>query len=113
MRETARRRIIQQIYNETNQITPQSILKPIDMSLVAVAESDYVTVPLDMDDDDPAVTLTADQRDALITEMETKMREAAKAFEFEKAAQFRDRMKALKASSLYEEATSTRLGGGG
>jgi excinuclease UvrABC helicase subunit UvrB len=45
--------------------------------------------------------------------METKMREAAKAFEFEKAAQFRDRMKALKASSLYEEATPTRLGGGG
>jgi excinuclease ABC subunit B len=112
MLETSRRRTIQEIYNETNQITPQSILKPIDMSLVAVAESDYVTVPLDLDDD-PGVTLTAEQRDSLIAEMETKMREAAKAFEFEKAAQFRDRMKALKASSLYEEATPTRLGGGG
>jgi excinuclease ABC subunit B len=112
MGETNRRRTIQEIYNETNHITPQSILKPIDMSLVAVAESDYVTVPLDLDDD-PGVTLTAEQRDSLIAEMETKMREAAKAFEFEKAAQFRDRMKALKASSLYEEATPTRLGGGG
>jgi excinuclease ABC subunit B len=112
MNETSRRRAIQEIYNETNHITPQSILKPIDMSLVAVAESDYVTVPLDLDDD-PGVTLTAEQRDSLIAEMETKMRAAAKAFEFEKAAQFRDRMKALKASSLYEEATPTRLGGGG
>jgi excinuclease ABC subunit B len=112
MLETSRRRTIQEIYNETNHITPQSILKPIDMSLVAVAESDYVTVPLDLDDD-PGVTLTAEQRDSLIAEMETKMREAAKAFEFEKAAQFRDRMKALKASSLYEEATPTRFGGGG
>jgi excinuclease UvrABC helicase subunit UvrB len=64
-------------------------------------------------DDDPEVMLTAEQRDSLIAEMETKMREAAKAFEFEKAAQFRDRMKALKASSLYEEATPTRFGGGG
>jgi excinuclease ABC subunit B len=112
MRETERRRTIQEIYNETNGITPQTILKPIDMSLVAVAESDYVTVPLDTEDD-PGLTLTAEQRDALIAEMETKMREAAKAFEFEKAAQFRDRMKALKASSVYEEATPTRLGGGG
>jgi len=112
MNETSRRRTIQEIYNETNHITPQSILKPIDMSLVAVAESDYVTVSLDMDDD-PGVALTAEQRDALIAEMETKMRAAAKAFEFEKAAQFRDRMKALKASSLYEETTPTRLGGGG
>ena len=34
-------------YNEENGITPQSIVKPIDMSLVAIAEADYVTVPLE------------------------------------------------------------------
>jgi hypothetical protein len=34
-------------YNEENGITPQSIIKPIDMSLVAIAEGDYVTVPLE------------------------------------------------------------------
>ncbi|MEO7141999.1 MAG: excinuclease ABC subunit UvrB, partial [Bryobacteraceae bacterium] len=44
--ETTRRRKIQQEYNEANNITPQSIVKPIDMSLIAVAEADYVTVPL-------------------------------------------------------------------
>ncbi len=112
MRETGRRRAMQEIYNEANNITPQTIIKPIDMSLVAVAEGDYVTVPLDTEDD-PALILTAEQKDALVVELETKMRTAAKAFDFEKAAQYRDRMKALKASTLYEEATPTRLGGGG
>ena len=62
--ETDRRRSIQQIYNEANGITPQSIVKPIDMSLVAIAESDNVTVPLDEEDDQAAV-LTPEQRDQL------------------------------------------------
>ncbi len=43
--ETTRRREMQLHYNEENGITPQSIIKPIDMSLVAIAEGDYVTVP--------------------------------------------------------------------
>src|SRR5438876_5776644 len=47
--ETDRRRRIQVEYNERNDITPQSIIKPIDMSLVAIAEADYVTVPLETD----------------------------------------------------------------
>jgi excinuclease ABC subunit B len=107
MGETERRRVIQQAYNEANDITPQSIVKPIDMSLVAVAEGDYVTVPMDSEDE-PGVDLTPEQRDRLVVELETKMREAAKAFEFEKAAQFRDRVRALKAGAIYEEATATR-----
>src|SRR5258706_9579741 len=45
--ETTRRRTIQKSYNESHGITPQSIIKPIDMNLVAVAEGDYVTVPLE------------------------------------------------------------------
>ena len=102
MRETERRRALQEAYNEANQITPQSISKPIDMSLVAVAEGDYVTVPLETDQDGD-LELTPEQRDALISELELRMREAAKAFEFEKAAQFRDRVKALKAAGVFEE----------
>ncbi len=62
---------------------------------------------------DSEAELTPEERDALIAELEVKMREAAKIFEFEKAAQFRDRIKALKASSVYEEAAATRPGGGG
>ncbi len=109
MKETERRRAIQQAYNEVNHITPQSIIKPIDMSLVAVAEADYVTVPLD-EDFDPDIELSSEERETLISELETKMREAAKAFEFEKAAQIRDRMKALKASGVYEKPAVTRVG---
>ena len=43
--ETTRRRAVQVAYNEENNITPQSIIKPLDMALVAIAEADYVTVP--------------------------------------------------------------------
>jgi excinuclease ABC subunit B len=92
--ETTRRRRIQEEYNERNGITPQSIIKPIDMSLVAIAEADYVTVPLEADDD--VEGLTPEQRDRFITELEERMREAARKFEFEKAAQLRDRVKALR-----------------
>jgi excinuclease ABC subunit B len=93
--ETARRRQTQIEYNEVNDITPQSIIKAIDMSLVAVAEGDYVTVPLE---DDPEVeNLTPEQRLRFIGELEERMREAARKFEFERAAQLRDRVKALKA----------------
>jgi excinuclease ABC subunit B len=112
LQETERRRAIQEAYNEANDITPQTIVKPIDMSLVAVAEADYITVPLEIEPESEA-ELTAEQRDGLIAELELKMREAAKVFEFEKAAKFRDRIKALKTGAVYEEAGATRLSGGG
>ena len=103
MKETDRRRKIQVAYNVANNITPQTIIKPIDMSLVAVAEGDYVTVPLeDETESAPEEELTQVQRDLLLAELEKKMRDAAKAFDFEKAAQFRDRMKALKANGVNE-----------
>ncbi|MBV9268699.1 MAG: UvrB/UvrC motif-containing protein, partial [Acidobacteriaceae bacterium] len=107
MRETDRRRALQKTYNDVNGIIPQTIIKPIDMSLVAVAEGDYVTIPLETEPD-ADIELTNDQRESLIAELEAKMREAAKVFEFEKAAQFRDRIKALKTGAVYEEATATR-----
>jgi excinuclease ABC subunit B len=92
--ETSRRRRVQVEYNERNGIVPQSIVKPIDMSLVAVAEGDYVTVPLEGDEE--VEGLTPEQRERFIGELEERMREAARKFEFEKAAQLRDRVKGLK-----------------
>jgi excinuclease ABC subunit B len=94
LEETTRRRQIQVEYNELHDIIPQSIIKPIDMSLVAIAEGDYVTVPLESEED--VDTLTPEQRTRFIAELEEKMRDAARKFEFEKAAQLRDRVKALK-----------------
>ena len=93
--ETSRRRQVQSDYNELNHITPQSIIKPIDMSLVAVAEGDYVTIPIE--EEDEVENLTPDQRVRFIGELEERMRDAARKFEFEKAAQLRDRVKSLKA----------------
>ncbi len=96
--ETTRRRHTQQEYNERHGITPQSIIKPIDMSLVAIAEADYVTVPLESDDQ--IEQMTAEQRGRFLGELEVRMREAARKFEFEKAAQIRDKIKALRAQSV-------------
>jgi excinuclease ABC subunit B len=106
--ETNRRRAIQVAYNEENNITPESIIKPIDMSLVAIAEADYVTVPVEPEA--PAEEMTQDQRDKLITELEQLMRQHAKAFEFEKAAQIRDRVKAIKSRTLYDQAAAGGAG---
>jgi excinuclease ABC subunit B len=99
--ETNRRRTIQEQYNEENNITPQSIIKPIDMSLVRIAEGDYVTVPVEPED--PAEEMTPEQREKFIAELEESMREAAKRFEFEKAAQLRDRIKMIKSPKMYED----------
>jgi excinuclease ABC subunit B len=95
--ETSRRRQTQVEYNERNNIVPQSIVKPIDMSLVAVAEGDYVTVPLEVDQE--VDNLTPDELKKFIFDLEENMREAARKFEFERAAQLRDRVKALKLSA--------------
>jgi excinuclease ABC subunit B len=96
LEETSRRRKVQVEYNERNGIVPQSIVRPIDMSLVAVAEGDYVTVPLESDEE--VEGMTPEQRARFIGELEESMRDAARKFEFERAAQLRDRVKALRSS---------------
>ncbi|MCU1262854.1 MAG: Excinuclease subunit, partial [Bryobacterales bacterium] len=98
MDETQRRRRTQVEYNERNNITPQSIIKPLDMTLIKIAEGDYVTVPDEPDDD--TEQLSPADRERFITELETRMREAAKKFEFEKAAQIRDKIKLLRARDV-------------
>jgi len=105
--ETGRRRQIQVEYNERNGIVPQSIVKPIDMSLVAVAEGDYVTVPIE--EDDEVDNLSPEQRLKFIAELEERMREAARKFEFEKAAQIRDKLKALRAQTVESVAAGGSL----
>jgi len=91
--ETDRRRTRQIQYNEENNITPESIVKPVDMALVAIVEADYMTVSTEAD---PEEITSQGQLDEMIRSLETQMREAAKQFEFEKAARLRDRVKALR-----------------
>jgi excinuclease ABC subunit B len=100
--ETNRRRAKQVAYNKENNITPQSIIKGVDMELAHIVEADYVTVPLDTVGLDAAVSnIKSEQQLAeVLQQLEAQMREAAKKFEFEKAAQLRDRIRSLKQQDL-------------
>jgi excinuclease ABC subunit B len=100
--ETNRRRAKQVAYNKENNITPQSIIKGVDMELAHIVEADYVTVPLDTVGLDAAVSNVKSEAQLaeLLQQLESQMREAAKKFEFEKAAQLRDRIRSLKQQDL-------------
>jgi excinuclease ABC subunit B len=106
--ETNRRRAVQVAYNVENDITPQSIIKPMDQTLIAIAEADYVTVPLEPES--PTEELSPEQTIQLLKELEEQMKEAAKKFEFEKAAQIRDRLKAIKARAIHEQTATAGTG---
>jgi excinuclease ABC subunit B len=96
--ETNRRREIQMRYNLENNITPESIIKPVDMTLVAISEADYVQVP----DEDVEEVMPQDPEKIaeIIAKLEADMREAAKKFEFERAAELRDKARELRAKVL-------------
>jgi excinuclease ABC subunit B len=95
--ETQRRRAIQEQYNRENGITPQTIVKPIEATLITASEADYFKVPSEVEeieDYSPA------NIEATITRLEVEMRAAAKRFEFERAAELRDRIKVLREREL-------------
>ena len=96
--ETERRRAIQRAYNEEHGITPESIVRPLDMSLVAVADADYVDLTKDADGI-PEFRSQA-ELDTYIVKLESEMREAAKRFEFEQAAKLRDQVKELRSKEF-------------
>jgi excinuclease ABC subunit B len=96
--ETSRRRAKQVAYNEANGITPMSITKSVDMKLAAIVEADYVTVPAE-DFDDADIT-SETKLGEVLAQLEVQMREAAKKFEFERAAALRDRIRTLKLRDL-------------
>jgi excinuclease ABC subunit B len=100
--ETNRRREKQTAYNKENNITPMSIIKSVDMDLARIVEADYVTIPLDevVLDAATANIKTGDQLAEMLRQLEVQMREAAKKFEFEKAALLRDRIRNLRQKDL-------------
>jgi len=95
MDETLRRRAIQTAYNEANGITPESIVRPLDMSLAAIVAADYADLAVN-ELDGMTEFKSQEEVDAYIAKLETEMRESAKRFEFEKAAKLRDTIKELK-----------------
>jgi excinuclease ABC subunit B len=92
--ETARRRAIQERYNEEHGITPESIRRAVDDLLGTPIAADYSTVPIEPDEEDEF-----ESEEALAAEVERldrAMRKAADRLEFEEAAALRDRIQALR-----------------
>ncbi|MDX2040683.1 MAG: excinuclease ABC subunit UvrB [Acidobacteriota bacterium] len=95
--ETERRRAKQTAFNEANGITPQSIVKPIEATLVTAYEADYFKVPLKLEAYDE---YSPEKIAETIAQLNHDMREAAKRFEFERAAELRDKIKYLREREL-------------
>ncbi len=92
MEETERRRQIQEAYNEKHGITPKTIRKEIRGVIAATiaVEGEEETRP-------DLSKLTKQERGQLIEDMEHEMKAAAKALDFERAAELRDALLELKA----------------
>jgi excinuclease ABC subunit B len=93
--ETDRRRRIQRAYNEEHGITPQSIISPVEMGLAAILKAEYGDVAEEETAGLPEFT-SQEELDTYIAKLETEMREAARKFEFERAARLRDSIKQLR-----------------
>jgi excinuclease ABC subunit B len=93
--ETSRRRAIQTAYNEEHGITPESIIRPLDMTLAGIVAADYADMTGGEGEGLPEFNSQLDVN-AYIEKLESDMREAAKKFEFEKAAKLRDTIRELK-----------------
>jgi excinuclease ABC subunit B len=93
--ETNRRRAIQRAYNEEHGITPESIVRPVEMSLAAIVEADYGDEVAASLDQMPEFS-TQEELDIYISKLEVEMRESARKFEFEKAAKLRDTIRDLR-----------------
>jgi excinuclease ABC subunit B len=95
--ETNRRRQVQEEYNAENGITPTTIVKSIDATLVTAYEADYFKVPLNLD---AFEEYSPKQLKETITQIEADMRFAAREMKFERAAELRDRLKYLRERQL-------------
>jgi len=96
--ETERRRELQLRFNEANGITPQTVKKRISSLRDSIWEADYVTVPKREERPEPDVP--SHELPGVIEALRREMQQAAKALEYERAAELRDRIRALEAERL-------------
>ena len=92
--ETERRRKIQQAYNQEHNITPETIRK--EVTQIFNFEQKAATASRSEVAEDLIKFNSLDEMDAVVRSLETEMRKAAKALEFERAAELRDQIRKLK-----------------
>jgi len=88
--ETNRRRKIQKRFNKKNNITPESVVKSISDILSSIYEADYVTVPIAEEPLEEYLTIKDISKK--IGQLKKEMKEAAEQYDFERAAELRDRI---------------------
>jgi len=93
LKETGRRRTLQDAYNREHSITPESIKKSIDNILASIYEADYASVTVAAEE--KAAYLSDADLEKTIRRLKAEMKEAAGRLEFEKAASLRDQIKGL------------------
>ena len=89
LEETERRRKVQMEYNEKHHITPQGIKKEIVDILASIYEKDYYTVPVDELEE---MGVEPKKLSKVVKKLKKEINDAAKRWDFEKAAQLRDRL---------------------
>jgi excinuclease ABC subunit B len=99
--ESTRRRTIQEEYNKTHGITPETITKSIRDVLTSVYEADYYTVPMVREEEEGYVAPR--ELPKAIKQLKKEMREAAERLEFERAAEFRDRIQRLQEAAITRD----------
>ena len=99
--ETRRRRKIQHAYNERHQITPQTIRKEVTPIFDFASKEETAALKYQVADDISEYK-SFDDMDGLIKSLESEMRAAAQALEFEQAAALRDQIQKLKKLIVLE-----------
>lgn len=95
IKETERRRKIQEEYNRKNMITPETVKSNIKDILSSIYEADYWTIPLAAETE-----IEYGYDDETLQKLEAEMKEAARLLEFERAAKIRDRIKEIKSRMI-------------